>query len=340
MDKNERHICWYSCLLIALMVNSPKLLALRENGIMARYWHFNPYELLFQFAFNLFFCFFLFSINLGRGKALSSYREKGRYFSYISLNFLVFLVLLITGTVLQRLFFSGLQLPGLMFSGSSFRLGLSAILTAIIVKIILLMRTSSSIAAENQRLKNAYLASELQLLKEQMNPHFLFNSLSSLSAVVQENPKQAQKYIRDMSAVFRYALVGSHTDLVPIADELTMLRSFAKLISMRLENAFELSINIADVYLPVKIPHLSLQPLLENAVKHNAATAERPLCVQIQAKDDQLIFSNSLWEMPTPEASNGMGLANMNERFRIMMHHEIDIIRSDTHFIVKLPLRQ
>ncbi|GAB3795161.1 hypothetical protein GCM10028819_10770 [Spirosoma humi] len=227
-----------------------------------------------------------------------------------------------------------------MFSGLFFRLGLSALLTAIIVKIILLMRNSSSMAAENQQLKNAYLASELQLLKEQMNPHFLFNSLSSLSAVVRENPDLAQKYIRDLSTVFRYALLGSHTDMVTLADELTMLRSFAKLISMRLEDAFELKINIADAYLPVKIPHLSLQPLLENAVKHNAATADRPLNVLIEAKDGQLVFSNSLWEIPTPEASNGMGLANLNERFRIMMHREIETTRSDTHFIVKLPLKQ
>lgn len=340
MDKNERRICGYSSLLIALMVNSPKLLALRENGLMAQYWHFNPFELLFQFAFNLFFCGLLFGVNLRRGKWLSSYREKEKYFFYTISNFLVFCALFIIGTVLQRLFFPDRQLPRLMFSGAFFRLGLSAILTAIIIKIILLMRNSSSIAAENQQLKNTYLASELQLLKEQMNPHFLFNSLSSLSAVVRENPQQAQRYIRDMSAVFRYALVGSHTDLVTLADELAMLRSFAKLISMRLEDAFELKINIADAYLPIKIPHLSLQPLLENAVKHNAATPERPLLVAIEAKGDQLIFSSSLWEIPTPEESNGMGLANLNERFRIMLHHEIEISCSDTHFIVKLPLKQ
>ena len=339
MDKNERRICGYSSLLIALIVNSPKLLALRENGLMAQYWQFNPFELLFQFAFNLFFCVLLFSLNLRRGKWISSYREKEKYFFYTVSNFLVFCVLLIIGTVLQRLFFPDRQLPRLMFSGAFFRLGLSAILTAIIIKILLLMRNSSSIAAENQQLKNAYLASELQLLKEQMNPHFLFNSLSSLSAVVRENPQQAQKYIRDMSAVFRYALVASHTDLVTLADELAMLRSFAKLISMRLEDAFELKINIADAYLPIEIPHLSLQPLLENAVKHNAATPERPLQVAIEAKGDQLIFSSSLWEILTPEASNGMGLANLNERFRIMMHQEIEISRSETHFIVKLPLK-
>ncbi|MBE9463695.1 sensor histidine kinase [Dyadobacter subterraneus] len=340
MDKNEQRICWYSSLLIALMVNSPKLLALRENGLMARYWHFNPYELLFQFAFSLTFCGLLFTINLFRGGWLSSYREKERYLPYAVFNILVFFGLLMTGAVLRRLFFPNLPSTRLVFSGSLFRLGLSTILTGIIIKIVLLIRNSSSMAAENQQLKNAYLASELQLLKEQMNPHFLFNSLSSLSAVVRENPQQAQKYIRDMSAVFRYALVGSHTDLVTLSNELTMLGSFAKLISMRLEDAFELKINIADAHLPIKIPHLSLQPLLENAVKHNAATAERPLQVTIEAKDDQLIFSNSLWEIPTPEASNGMGLANLNERFRILLHQEIEISRSETHFIVKLPLQQ
>ncbi|CAG4997340.1 hypothetical protein DYBT9275_01749 [Dyadobacter sp. CECT 9275] len=340
MDKNERRICGYSSLLIALMVNAPKLLALRENGLMARYWQFNPFELLFQFAFTLFFCGLLFSVNLRRNRGLSLYRESKQHVRYVVSNFLVFCVLLILGTVLQRLLFPDRQLPRLIFSGAFFRLGLSALLTGIIIKIILLIRDAGSIAAENQQLKNAYLASELQLLKEQMNPHLLFNSLSSLSAVVGENPQQAQKYIRDMSAVFRYALAGSHQDLVTLSDELTMLRSFAKLISMRLEDAFELKIDMADTYLPIKIPHLSLQPLLENAVKHNAATPERPLRVTIVVQDDQLIFSNSLWEMPTPEASHGMGLANLNERFRILLHREIDISRSDTHFIVKLPLKQ
>lgn len=339
MDKNEHRICWYSSLLIALMVNSPKLLALRENGLMAQYWHFNPYELLLQFAFNLIFCGLLFSVNLCRGRWLSSYREKEQYLPYAIFNILVFLVLLITGALLRRLFFPDLPSTRLVFSGSFFRLGLSSLLTGIIIKIVLLMRNSSRMAAENQQLKNAYLASELQLLKEQVNPHFLFNSLSSLSVVVHENPEQAQKYIRDMSAVFRYALVGSRTDLVPLSDELAMLGSLAKLISMRLEDAFELTINISDVYLPVKVPHLSLQPLLENAVKHNAATPERPLRVTIQAKDNQLIFANSLWAIPTPEESNGMGLANLSERFRILMHYEIEVSRSDTHFIVKLPLK-
>ncbi|OJV12624.1 MAG: hypothetical protein BGO21_02440 [Dyadobacter sp. 50-39] len=339
MDKNEHRICWYSSLLIALMVNSPKLLALRENGLMAQYWRFNPYELVFQFVFNVIFCVLLFSINLRSGRWLSSHREMRRYLRYAVFNTLVFFVLLLTGTALQRLFFPGFQPARLVFSGSFFRLGLSGLLAGIIIKIVLLMRSSSRIAAENQQLKNAYLASELQLLKEQMNPHFLFNSLSSLSAVVRENPERAQKYIRDLSAVFRYALVGSHTDLVPLSDELTMLRSFAKLIFMRLEDAFELTIHVSDVYLLVKVPHLSLQPLLENAVKHNAATVDRPLKVEIEVKVDQLIFSNSLWEIPAPEASNGMGLANLNERFRILMHQEIEIIRSDTHFIVKLPLK-
>lgn len=340
MNKNERRICWYSSLLISLMVNSPKLLALRENGIVAQYWHFDPFELLFQFSFNLFFCLLLLRINLQNGPGLATHRKKRSYFTYFGLNLLIFFVCLTLSIVLQRLFFHNSQLPGIYASGSFFRLALSGILIAILVRIILLMRSSSRMAAENEYLKNAYLASELKLLKEQMNPHFLFNSLSSLSAIVRENPGLAQKYIRDMSTVFRYALVGSHTDLVSVSDEITMLNSFAKLISMRLENAFELRINIADQYLAVKIPHLSLQPLLENAVKHNAATAERPLQVEIEASDDQLIFSNNLWEITDPEAGSGTGLANLNERFRIMMGHEIEITRSDTHFIVKLPLKQ
>jgi len=339
MEKNERRICWYSSLLIALMMNMPKLLALREHGIVARYYHFNSYEFFFQLGFNIFFCASFFYFNLKPNARGSIYRKQRQYFSYFSINILSFSAAFILGGLVQYSLFPDQHLLRFYLFAYFMRLGMSGILVGILIKIVLLIREAREKGLENEQLKTAYMETELELLKEQMNPHFLFNSLSSLSGVIRENPNLAQKYVRDLSTVFRYVLVRSKNNLVTVEVELSMLHSFAQLIAMRLENAFQLTVKVDQKYLSAQIPHLSLQPLLENAIKHNAATIDQPLVVTIYVDNNELVLSNTLAEIPTPESSNGLGLANLNERFKIMVQQEITILKTDTLFTVKLPLK-
>ncbi|MDR6941670.1 sensor histidine kinase [Mucilaginibacter pocheonensis] len=339
MDRTENRICWYSSLLIALMINSPRLLALRENGIIARYWHFSLGEWSFQVLFNLAFCWLLFFLNLNNRSRFAIYRNQKKYGLYILYNSAIVLTCIIAGSAIQRVCFGYKGPPGILGSGYFARFVLSAVLTGIIIKIILLMRESKKKDLENQQLKSAYMVAELELLKEQMNPHFLFNSLSSLSGVIREDPEMAQKYIRELSNVFRYAITQPKANLVTVEAELSMLRSFAQLINLRLEGAFQLDIQVCEPYLLYKLPHLSLQPLLENAVKHNAATLLKPLKVVMDIQQERLVISNNIWHIRQPESSNGIGLANLNERFKIMMQQEIEIINTGELFIVKLPLK-
>jgi len=339
MEKNERRICWYSSLLIGLMMNMPKLLALREHGIVARYYHFNIYEFFFQLGFNICFCSLLFYFNLNQNSRGSIYRKQRQYFSYFSINILSYSAAFILGGLVQYSLFPDQHLLRFYLFANFMRLGMSGILVGILIKIVLLIREAREKGLENEQLKTAYMETELELLKEQMNPHFLFNSLSSLSGVIRENPNLAQKYVRDLSIVFRYVLVRSKNNLVTVEVELSMLHSFAQLIAMRLENAFQLTVKVDQKYLSAQIPHLSLQPLLENAIKHNAATIDKPLVVTIYVDNNELVLNNTLAEIPTPESSNGLGLANLNERFKIMVQQEITILKTDTLFTVKLPLK-
>ena len=339
MDKTEKRICWYSSLLIALMMNSAKLLALRENSIIAHYWHFDFGEWSFQLLYNFAFCYLMFYLNLSSRGRFSVYRDQKKYSIYFLYNAVVILLCMITGGIIQRFEFGFKALPAVVGSGYFVRFILSTILVGIVINIILLMREGKQKEVENEQLKNAYMTAELELLKDQMNPHFLFNSLSSLSGVIREDPNLAQKYVRELSNVFRYTLVRSKINLVTVEEELTMLRSFVQLITMRLENAFQLDIMVTEPFLSYKLPHLSLQPLLENVVKHNAATKARPLKVEIYVMFDYLVISNNLWEIPTPESSNGLGLINLNERYKIMLQQEIEIEKNDELFIVKLPLK-
>jgi len=338
MDKTEKRICWYSSLLIALLVSSPRLLALRENGIVAHYWRFNLAELILQVALNLVFCYLLFRLNLYRNSALFNYRSQKRYIIALFLNLLFVLTYcIVAGAIQHRLFFND-QLPQIYWSGYLSRYFLSGLLAAIIIKIVLLLRESKQKDSENERLKTAYLEAELELLKEQLNPHFLFNSLSTLSGVVREDPVKAQHFITHLSRIFRYALTESANQMATIGQELTMVGSYEQLLVMRFEDAFKLNIDIDARFLDIKIPHLTLQPLLENAAKHNSASTAKPLYVRIFISDNMLVVSNNLQEITAPEGSTGIGLVNLSSRYRILMQQEIVIEKNTENFIVKLPL--
>ncbi|OOQ62006.1 sensor histidine kinase [Mucilaginibacter pedocola] len=336
MDKTEKQICLYSSALLALLLNAGKLLALRDNGILARYWHFNTAEFIYQVLVQFVFCHLVFYLNL-RHNRLTVWRAQSKYLPYISINLLLGLVFMFFFGGLQRRVFIDTNFKNIYWATYMARFGLAVILSGILIKIILLLREAKQHIQENERLKNAYTVAELELLKEQLNPHFLFNSLSSLSGVVRENPTLAQQYIKHLSKVFRYSMVKPNSNLVTLADELEMVNSFAELLKMRLEDAFVLMVDVGKHYMSQQLPHLSLQPLLENAAKHNAATFAKPLKVTIYIEGDDLVVSNNL--QPVAAESSGIGLANLNERFRILMGREISINRTTDTFEVKLPLR-
>jgi two-component system LytT family sensor kinase len=335
MDKSERRICWYSSFLIGLFLSSPKFLALRENGLAAQFWHFNLGELLFQVFYISAFCYLIFYINL-RGHNTNIKRQIFNAFITVFLMVVCCLV----GGVFQRRFFMNLQFKGLFWSGYFTRFFLSTLFTAIIIKIIYLLRRSKQKDKENSQLKTAYLEAELELLKEQLNPHFLFNSLSSLSGIIREDPQKAQHFISHLSKIFRYALARPLNNLVSIGEEMTMIMSYGQLLKMRFEDAFTLETDIGANYQNFTIPHLTLQPLLENAAKHNSVSLTKPLKVKIYIADDYLIVKNNLQEITEPENSTGIGLTNLNSRFRILMHREIEIQKTADSFIVKLPLKK
>jgi len=337
MDKTEKRIAFYCALFIAIILNSNRLLALRENGIMARYWHFNLYEFLFQITYAFGFCYLFIRLNLKPGlwtkRSVITYLLNGlKYFAFLISGMLI-------GGVIQRRVISDMsQLKGVFWGGYISRYMAAGLLASIVVKIILLIRERRQKSKENEQLKSAYLQAELELLKGQLNPHFLFNSLSSLSGIIREDPQLAQHYISQLSKVFRYSLQQSGSNLVTLEEELATLMAYSELLTMRFEKGFKMEVTIDETFLSTKIPHLSLQLLLENAAKHNIATAKKPLKVDVFIGGGYLVVRNNLQEIANPESSTGIGLVNLNERYKILMGREIEIIRSDDYFTVKLPL--
>jgi sensor histidine kinase YesM len=334
----EKKVLLYSSIFISLSVNINMLFKLIDTDEL-RWgvpWVFNLGELIYQLSYQLFFCLFLGFLNLKyffdiRGNA------NMRIEKFILVNLLLFFVLLIIGMTTQAAFFDNAPNRRLFSAGYFFRFLISRGLVGILIRILLLRRKEKMKDSENQQLRIAYYNAQLTNLRAQINPHFFFNALSSVSAFIRTEPVKAQDYIAHLSKVFRYSLSHNHEQMVDIQKELRFLRSNIELLEMRFEDAIVVSIDIPNT-LQKKVPHMSLQPLLENAVKHNGASVIEPLYIELKICEDTLVFRNSLREPTYKEPSTGIGLLNLNQRYKLLVGKEIEILKSMDHFTVKLPL--
>ncbi len=334
-DSDNRKLYTYSSLFIALALNVPKFFGLRKASEGGPYWHFNATELLVQSLLNFLFCLLLFMYSTHRFPALFSRWQFKKQAIYIINNLLLLLFFVVIGLAIQRTFFEAGFLPG---GGIMLRMVFSFILVFIELRIVTMSEASKNKEIENEHLRNAYLQSELEVLKGQLNPHFFFNALGSLSAIVRENPPLAQQYIGHLSKVFRHSLQKPGNNLVTLQEETEAVIAYAALMHMRYEEGLQVTIRIDKSDYHLLLPHMSLQPLLENALKHNMVSVARPLRIEISREGNCIRVWNNLQPVAFPEAGTGIGLANLNDRYKILMHKEIDIVQTKNDFVVKLPV--
>lgn len=324
-------------IFLAIALNAHKLLGLftKPGKSIGIPWEFNLPELIYQAIFQLLFSFVFGYLNLW---LYDKYKNDwSKWLKLAGINLLLFAFFFGIGNRSQEFFFHNVTNFKLFRIGYFVRFLISAGLMLILDKILLMYRNQHLKDLENERLKTAYSSAQLENLKAQINPHFLFNALSNLSALIREKPTKAQEYVTHLSRVFRYALANRNEQLVPLNKELELLHSHIALLEMRFEEALDIQINI-ETDLHKNIPHMSLQPLLENAIKHNTVSLQNPLTISITKKGDLLIFKNNLNPQKVKEISTGIGLYNLNERYKLLMEKEIEIIKTETEFIIKLPL--
>lgn len=188
-----------------------------------------------------------------------------------------------------------------------------------------------------QKLREENLLFQNETLKTQINPHFLFNSLNTVSSLVQSNPEMAEKFINNLSSVYRYILENVQKDIVPLQAELNFVSDYFTLYKIRDEEKIALNINVDDAS-SYKVLPVSLQILIENAIKHNIATRENPLIISIYIEDQQIVVKNNLQKMATQIPSTKIGLKNLAERVRLTTNKVLIIEETDSCFIVKIPL--
>ncbi|GAB2601115.1 sensor histidine kinase [Spirosoma areae] len=179
---------------------------------------------------------------------------------------------------------------------------------------------------------------QLDNLKNQINPHFLFNSLSSLDGLIHENPDLASHFLRQLSKVFRYVIQHKEKELVSLDTELSFIKNYVALLQTRFDGAFRVCYQLSDDALERQIVPVTLQILIENAIKHNSISEVRPLTITISSNDGYLAVSNPIQRRRQVETSNGQGLENLKLLYSYLGPRSVEVDENEAIFRVRVPL--
>ena len=187
-------------------------------------------------------------------------------------------------------------------------------------------------------LREQNLIFQNETLKNQVNPHFLFNSLNTLSSLVKSEVEIAGQFIGRLSLIYRYILDNGSKLRVTLKDEVEFIRDYFYLHQIRNEGKMNLIIELKDEDYNFEILPVSLQLLIENAIKHNMATPEKPLNISIYTEGQNIVVKNNIQKMATRAVSTKIGLKNLNERVKLITGKEIKVEETASHYLVKVPL--
>jgi sensor histidine kinase YesM len=204
---------------------------------------------------------------------------------------------------------------------------------------VFLVKETESEMIRNEQLERAKAEAELEALKNQIDPHFIFNSLNTLSHLIEAKPVKAKQFNDNLADVYRYILQNKARDLVLLKEELIFLQNYFALLKIRFEKAVQMQVDVdereTDHYL---IPPISLQILVENAIKHNEFSDKMPLNIEIKLANDELVISNPVRRKTLRKLSSKIGLQNLQERYRLITNKEIMVKDEEKDFTVILPV--
>ena len=196
-------------------------------------------------------------------------------------------------------------------------------------------RKSNMVLLENQQLRTENIANQYETLKNQLNPHMLFNSLNTLSTLIRESSDKAQDYLQELSRVLRYTLQDNDSHSVTLAEEMDFVHAYLYLLKMRYEENLNFDIRISSDALQKKLPPMAVQMLVENALKHNISTKKSPLIVHISIGNEGITVRNNL-QLRNYVASNRAGLKNLQRQYALY-GTLVEILKDEKEFVVKLP---
>ena len=291
------------------------------------------------------FCLAITTLGVAGGNALSAVFKRFRWLQRPMLKLLISVSLFAAYGAL--LMITGMKCMAVLFhkypSGQEYTTNIIfSVLFSMIIGLIVsgrhfLLNLRKSVA-HNERLEQEMIQSRFEVLKSQVNPHFLFNSLNTLTVMIPAQPDIAVQFVEQMARVFRYSLQHSDEQQVDVATELKVVRSFLFLNEQRFEGKLLVTINIDEQAQQRNIITLSLLMLVENAIKHNEISTPNPLKINIFNENDYLVVSNILQQRIVPGPSTKVGLDNIKKRYALTTATPVQIDNDHNCFTVKIPL--
>jgi len=193
---------------------------------------------------------------------------------------------------------------------------------------------------EKELLEKMQLQQEFDNLKQRVNPHFLFNCFNTLSSLITEDKQMADKFLDELSRVYRYLLRNNENDMSTVEEEIKFIESYSRLLKTRHSESLHFSVQVDPKYHPYLLPSLTLQLLVENAVKHNSMSRQRPITIGIRTADNEcLVVENNLARKKIKPDSTGIGLLTIREKYKLLRRNDLRIEEEkDNRFTVSLPL--
>ena len=211
-----------------------------------------------------------------------------------------------------------------------------AVVVLLVVQLLRAQYYQKKIAVENEALRTENILTRFEALKSQLDPHFLFNSLNTLQSLITLDTEKAENYLQQLSSVLRYTL--QNKEVISLEEELKCVHAYCEMMQIRYGENLKFEFKIDEKYNEYCVLPLSLQSLIENSVKHNVISSKQPLTVTLATADDSVSVSNPIQAKTQPEESNGIGLVNLTERYRLKWNKKVEITNDGSTFSVKLPL--
>lgn len=322
----SRKVIWGSSIALAVLASIPKLFDADST----------PGDIVINSSITLMFSVFIWYYNIYSLPKFSSQRTSKSLFNWklllsVILGILIMVILVIGHQELFQI--SKMDAP-IMFE-------LRGVLINLIVYMFLHLLfqnyQTQQMGMELERTHAVNLGAQYELLKQQVNPHFLFNSLNTLKSMVEIQDPQSADFILKLSDFYRFTLESRKLDLIPLKEELQILDSYVYLLKARFEDGFVLINEVDKKQYDAAVPPFTLQLLIENCIKHNVVSLDKPLRIKLYSENDFLVIENPI-QLKRGVLSTGVGLDNINQRFVHLIHKEIQIDKTETIFKVKIPM--
>jgi len=328
---------------IILFLISTALQAINNGGVtftadtLTQFSYFQLYSIILTFTNALYFDNINRRINWGANDRMRI--GVGTLGGVILSGVTIFIIRLVIGVGLKKADLTAFVTNEIENYGSFYFVSLLiATVVSIFFYAVYYYREAQKNKLNEQKVIAGTASAQFDALKNQLDPHFLFNSLNVLTSLIDENPESAQDFTTALSKVYRYVLEQKNKELVTVDEELNFARTYISLLKMRFEESIIFDIPEKANNPEAKVIPLALQLLLENAVKHNIVTASKPLHIKIYEEDGRLVVENNLQVKQMIKKSSGVGLNNIMRRYDLITEKEVEIKKDETHFAVSIPV--